>query len=176
MSGVLWVALAGCAEAPPAQAPVTENTGDASSPSGSTSDADSTQTPSEPAGDTAGPLDSGAVPPAASPASSAADESGETRTVQVIASFVKERRDKVRPCYDKVQKSQPQLKGDLMIRFELDPAGKMKKATFSAEESTLVSKEVADCVIAEMKTWNFPASSRGMDTSVGYPFNFNPRR
>lgn len=104
------------------------------------------------------------------------DANGETRTVQLLADFVKQRREKVRPCYDAVQKKQPELKGDLVIRFTLDPQGGVKKTEYDRGQSTIDSTEIADCVVAELKTWQFPASSRGMQTEVAYPFNFNPRR
>jgi hypothetical protein len=105
-----------------------------------------------------------------------AAEQAETRTMDVIRQFVMERREKVRPCYDKVQASRPNLKGDVMMRFILSPSGMVQKIEYSESESTIFSKEIGDCIAAEMKTWQFPASSRGMETKVGYPFNFNPRK
>lgn len=94
----------------------------------------------------------------------------------MIANFVKARRDKVRPCYDTVQKQQRELKGDLMIRFTLDPSGKVTKIEYDRAASTIDSDKIADCVMTEMKTWQFPSSSKRMASEVGYPFNFNPRR
>ena len=117
---------------------------------------------------TASPSTGGAAP--------AADPNGETRTTEVIANFVKERREKVRPCYDTVQREQRQLKGDLMIRFVLDPSGKVTKIQYDRAASTIDSDKIAECVMTEMKTWQFPASSKRMASEVGYPFNFNPRR
>ncbi len=105
-----------------------------------------------------------------------ADANGETRTIEAIAAFVKERREKVRPCYDAALKKDAKLKGDLAIRFVLDPAGKVKKAEYAKDQSSIVSDEAAACVITELSSWQFPASSRGMDSTVTYPFNFNPRR
>ncbi len=103
------------------------------------------------------------------------EEDGETRTTQVVADFVKERRERVRICYDDVQRRNPELQGDIMIRFVLSPEGNVKSIEYSEDESTIHSQELADCMIAEMKTWKFPPSSKGMESSIGYPFNFNPR-
>jgi len=110
---------------------------------------------------------------AASPAPAA--DQPETRTMEVIRKFVLERREKVRPCYDKAQTGRPNFKGDVMMRFVLSPSGMVQSIEYSAKESTLYAPDVGACIAQEMKTWQFPASSRGMETKVGYPFNFNPR-
>jgi hypothetical protein len=99
----------------------------------------------------------------------------ETRTVEVIAKIVKDNRQPVRDCYDKAQKQLPSLKGDMVIFFVLDPEGKVKKIELNQQASTLKSPEVVDCAIKVIKGLNFPPSSRGMETTVNYPYNFNPK-
>jgi hypothetical protein len=139
--------------------------------------------------------------PAAAPAAGKADEAGwegeaeakkpaadgaaqaappdtkkeETRTVDVIAKIVKDNRQPVRDCYDKAQKQLPSLKGDMVIFFVLDPEGKVKKIELNQQASTLKSPEVVDCAIKVIKGLSFPPSSRGMETTVNYPYNFNPK-
>jgi hypothetical protein len=99
----------------------------------------------------------------------------ETRTVDVIAKIVKDNRQPVRDCYDKAQKDLPTLKGDMVIFFVLDPEGKVKKIELNQQSSTLKSPAVVDCAIKVIKGLNFPPSSRGMETTVNYPYNFNPK-
>jgi hypothetical protein len=99
----------------------------------------------------------------------------ETRTVDVIAKIVKDHRQPVRDCYDKAQKELPSLKGDMVIFFVLDPEGKVKKIELNQQASTLKSPAVVDCAIKVIKGLNFPPSSRGMETTVNYPYNFNPK-
>ena len=99
----------------------------------------------------------------------------ETRTVEVISKLVKDQRQPVRDCYDKARKDIPDLKGDMVIHFVLDPKGNIKNIELNVERSTLKSPPVADCAIKVIKGIKFPASSRGMDTTVNYPYNFNPR-
>jgi hypothetical protein len=96
----------------------------------------------------------------------------ETRTMEVIAQIVKENRQPVRDCVDKAKKELPDLKGDMVIHFVVDPEGKVKKAELNQERSNLKSPAVVDCAIAVIKGIKFPASSRGMDTTVNYPYNF----
>jgi hypothetical protein len=97
----------------------------------------------------------------------------ETRTMDVIAQTVKENRKPVRECFDKAKKELPDLKGDMVIHFVVDPDGKVKKAELNQERSTLKSPAVVDCSIKVILGIKFPPSSRGMDTTVNYPFNLN---
>jgi hypothetical protein len=97
----------------------------------------------------------------------------ETRTMDVIAQIVKENRKPVRDCFEKAKKDLPDLKGDMVIHFVVDPDGKVKKADLNVERSTLKSPAVVDCSIKVIQGIKFPASSRGMDTTVNYPFNLN---
>ena len=97
----------------------------------------------------------------------------ETRTMEVIGQIVKDNRKPVRECFDKAKKDLPDLKGDMVIHFVVDPDGKVKKADLNQERSTIKSPAVVDCSIKIILGIKFPPSSRGMDTTVNYPFNFN---
>jgi hypothetical protein len=97
----------------------------------------------------------------------------ETRTMEVIAQVIKDNRKPVRDCFDKAKKDLPDLKGDMVIHFVVDPDGKVKKADLNQERSTIKSPAVVDCSIKVIQGIKFPPSSRGMDTTVNYPFNFN---
>ena len=97
----------------------------------------------------------------------------ETRTMDVIAQIVKDNRKPVRECFDKAKKELPDLKGDMTLHFVVDPDGKVKKAELNQERSTIKSPAVVDCAIKVLNGIKFPPSSRGMDTTVNYPFNFN---
>jgi hypothetical protein len=134
------------------------------------------ETPAEPAGDAAGggeeawsgeeAAKSEKVPPGA-------EGKTETRTMEVIAKIVKDNRQPVRDCMDKAKKELPDLKGDMVIHFVIDPEGKVKKAELNQERSTLKAPAVVECAIKALKGINFPPSSRGMDTTVNYPYNLN---
>jgi hypothetical protein len=97
----------------------------------------------------------------------------DTRTMEVIAKLVKDNRQPVRDCMDKVKKQLPDLKGDMVINFVIDPEGKVKKAELNVERSTLKNPDVSKCAIDTIKGIKFPPSSRGMDTTVNYPYNLN---
>lgn len=98
----------------------------------------------------------------------------ETRSMEVVAQVVKTNRQAVRDCYDKARKELPDLQGDMVIHFVLDPDGKVKKAELNQERSSLKSPAVVDCALKVISGIKFPPSSRGMDTTVNYPYNFTP--
>ena len=99
---------------------------------------------------------------------------GETRTTEAIQKVILANRKSVRDCYDKARKELPTLRGNMTIQFVLDPEGKVKKAELNLDRSEIKSTQVADCAIAVLKSLKFPESSRGMDTTVNYPFDFKP--
>ena len=120
--------------------------------------------------------DAAPATPEAKPAPVPAGKSDvvETRTLEVIQKLVKDNRKPVRECYEKARKDLPSLQGDLIIHFVLDPEGKVKEIAPDLNRSTLKSPSVSDCAIKTIKGISFPPSSRGMETTVNYPYNFTP--
>lgn len=117
-----------------------------------------------------------AKPAAASdaPADAGSGKPPETRTMEVIQQAVKENRKAARKCYDDARKDLKDLTGDVVVHFVIDPEGKVKSAELNQERSTLKSPAVTNCVIDVIKGIKFPKSSRAMETSTNYPFNFTP--
>jgi hypothetical protein len=98
----------------------------------------------------------------------------ETRTTAVIADVIKANRDKARACYEKAAKDVPRLSGDVVIHFVLAPDGKVQHAELNEQRSTIHIPALTNCIIDVITSLPFPASSRGMETKVNYPFNFRP--
>jgi len=98
----------------------------------------------------------------------------ETRTMDVIRKLVMDNRKAARKCYDDARKDQKDLRGDVVVHFVLDPEGKVKLAELNQERSTLKAPVVTDCVLGVIRGIHFPKSSRAMETSTNYPFNFTP--
>ncbi|HEX3854923.1 MAG TPA: AgmX/PglI C-terminal domain-containing protein [Polyangiaceae bacterium] len=98
----------------------------------------------------------------------------ETRTMDVIRKLVMDNRKAARKCYEDARKDLKDLQGNVVIHFVLDPEGKVKSADLNQERSTLKSPAVVNCVIDVIKGIQFPKSSRAMETSTNYPFNFTP--
>jgi hypothetical protein len=99
----------------------------------------------------------------------------ETRTLEVIQKVVAEKRPAVRACYDKAREKNSALPGgDFVVRMVIDPEGVVKSAEQDFDKSTVKSPDLAKCALAEIQTWKFPPSSKGMETKLNYPFNFKP--
>ena len=100
---------------------------------------------------------------------------GETRTMKVIQQTVLDNRARFRACYDAVQDKEPEVQGDMTIHFVLDSSGRVREASLNEQRSTLKHPEIAKCIIGELRKVQFAASSKGLETKVNYPFNFNPK-
>lgn len=96
----------------------------------------------------------------------------ETRSQEVIARIIKENRKPFRECYEKGTKDLPDVQGSLTLHFVLSPDGKVKTAELNQQRSTIKAPAVVDCAIGVLKGLKFPPSSRGMESTVNYPFDF----
>lgn len=125
------------------------------------------------------------TPPPATPAASAADVSGapsspapkgpaDTRTAETIRRVLSANRSTVRACYDAALRENPGIEGDLVVSFLIDPYGIVRKAEVNWEESDIHVPELDTCAACAIEELRFPPSSRGLESRVNYPFNFNP--
>jgi TonB family protein len=112
----------------------------------------------------------------ASSAAAAEPSDSSDRDLTQIQAIVgsEQNRKPVRACYEKAQKELPELKGMMTIKFVLDPDGNVKTAELVPERSEIKSPDVAKCAIDVIKSLKFPKSSKGMETTVNYPYNFKP--
>jgi hypothetical protein len=157
----------GAAAAPPAVATTNPATPTATDGSGSE--------PSAPASSSAVSLTDAPPGSTTEPSEAPADlGAGDTRTTDSIAALVKAHRKEARDCYEKALKQIPGLKGDIVIHFTLKPNGEVKQAELNEPRSTIREASVTTCVIGVVRTIAFPKSSKGLETTVNYPFNFNP--
>lgn len=177
---VLWACGGDAGSAKPAQTAGDASVPPAEPPAGPTAKSDAASdagaTEPKPAGDAKPKGDEEGWAGESEAKAQKAPEGGgktETRTMEVIAQIIKENRKGVRDCFEKAKKDLPDLKGDMVIHFVVDPDGKVKKADLNIERSTLKSPAVVDCSIKVIQGIKFPPSSRGMDTTVNYPFNLN---
>jgi hypothetical protein len=99
---------------------------------------------------------------------------GDTRTMESIAALVKTHRKEARACYEDGRKQNASLTGDLVVHFILKPSGEVKHAELNKERSTITEPSVVKCVISVVTAIQFPKSSKGLESTVNYPFNFTP--
>jgi len=110
------------------------------------------------------------TPAAASSAAPAPD-----RNMNDILAIVRGNRDTFRGCYDKSLKAHPDIKGSFILSFVLNPDGTVKSAQADQARSAIHAADLETCAIAALKTLKFPPSRKGMESTVNYPFDFNPK-
>ena len=81
-----------------------------------------------------------------------------------------------RACYEAALKTNPGIAGDLVVSFIINPDGSVKNAEVNWSESELHVPELDSCTLEVVQAMKFPPSSRGLESKVNYPFNFNPQR
>jgi len=163
------LALLGCgsssANAPPAEA----------APEPAEAAAPAEAEPMAPAATTAAPAESSAPSEPAAAPSPDGDKKGVTddsRTTESIKKIVVQNRPAFKKCYEDARKLTPDLKGTVMLRMELDAAGKVKTAGVALEESTIKDLKLAECITKIAKGLSYPASTKGLDKDFEYEFGF----
>jgi TonB family protein len=166
----LVLPLPACSPSSPAHAPVTDPTpapvdtapGEAKAPETAGAGNDALLAPST--------SSNGASTSTAAPTEGPKD----ARSKEEIQRVVADNRQRVRACYDAALKDNPGIQGDLVVSFVINPEGEVKTAEVNWSESEIHIPELDTCAVEVVKTLKFPASSRGLESKVNYPFNFNP--
>lgn len=89
---------------------------------------------------------------------------------EMIEHVVRQRKDRIRLCYERQLNFIPQLSGKVTVHFEIDPKGNVLSSNLI--EDTLQNKSVKECILSEVKSWTFPKPQGGVIVPVDYPFVF----
>jgi len=167
--GLVALALA-CGDRPPPATPASEPAPEAAAETDLLPTAAPTaEAPAAEPSSTAGAAATSTEP---APEARAKDTRGKEEIQQVMAA----NRDAVRACYDAALAQNPGIQGDLVVDFVIDPHGDVKQAEVNWSQSELHVPEIDTCAVQAVKSFKFPASSRGLESKVSYPFNFKPPR
>jgi len=78
----------------------------------------------------------------------------------------------IRACYEKELNRHPELYGKLVLGWDIGEQGRVLAARVKSNE--LGSREVADCILAKLKTWRFPDPPANQVVEIeAYPFLFS---
>jgi outer membrane biosynthesis protein TonB len=88
-----------------------------------------------------------------------------------LAAYVRSRKGAIQQCYEKELKRNPSLKGKVVVRFNITPAG--RTSDIDIEENTLGNEAVASCIKTTIRGWVFPFKPDS-EVPVAYPFVFAP--
>jgi outer membrane biosynthesis protein TonB len=112
-------------------------------------------------------------PAAAAP--SAANAAPPDRSLNDIRAVVAQNREGFRACFDRAAQAHTGLKGTFTLKFVLSPDGSVKSAEADPAKSQIHAPEMETCAVAVLRGIKFPISRRGMESTVSYPFDFNPK-
>jgi len=88
-----------------------------------------------------------------------------------LAAYVRSRKGAIQQCYEKELKRNPSLKGKVVVRFNITPAG--RTSDIDIEENTLGNEAVGSCIKTTIRGWVFPFKPES-EVPVAYPFVFAP--
>jgi|GEM_PF-2093963 len=72
---------------------------------------------------------------------------------EFLKEYVIKRRFKMQQCYQRILEKDPSVKGEISLQFTASESGEIVAAV--SRQDTVKSKELKECVLAEIKTWKF---------------------
>jgi TonB family protein len=87
-----------------------------------------------------------------------------------VRRIIQSYRSQVRACYDRALVSSPNLQGRVVYRWKILSDGRVDDT--SIQKATLDSANLKSCVLEVIQRMQFPKSTRGLSTTVIYPFVF----
>jgi outer membrane biosynthesis protein TonB len=96
---------------------------------------------------------------------------GDIRSNASLLAVVRRYAPGIQYCYDNELKSDPSLRGKLVVSMTVSASGKVVDALVI--EDTLRSSAARECVLSQIVGWKFPAIEEG-DVSFKTPFVFTP--
>lgn len=102
------------------------------------------------------------------------DKKGEgALTKQQIGDVIKWHSAEVRDCFDRAVHANPTLTGRVELAWTIDCTGAVTKPAIS---ETTLPKDVATCVLENVKHWHFPAPKGGGTAHVTFPWVLKPKK
>ncbi len=93
-------------------------------------------------------------------------------TKQEIESVIKAHLSEIKICYERSLQGNKGLSGKIVTQFVIGSDGRVTSASIS--ESGVHLSELENCVISNLKLWEFPKPRGNGSVNVYYPFTFSP--
>jgi len=87
---------------------------------------------------------------------------------QIIA-VINRHRGEITYCYEQALKKDSGLRGKVSIQFVINPGGRVAKANIA--ESNANSAPLESCMVARLRSWQFPKPVGAVNVDVLYPFH-----
>lgn len=90
----------------------------------------------------------------------------------IIRRIVRAHINEVRHCYKQGLVNDPDLSGEVKVRFSIHPTGLVEGST--VKSTTVSDPKVGTCIAKAVKHWKFPEPTGGARVKVTYPFQLSP--
>lgn len=87
---------------------------------------------------------------------------------QIIA-VINRHRGEITYCYEQALKQDPSVRGKVAIKFVINPNGRVARANIA--ESSANHSRLESCMVARLRTWQFPKPVGSVNVDVLYPFH-----
>ena len=91
----------------------------------------------------------------------------------MVQRVVRTRVNQLRYCYERAQRADPTIRGELELGFTITPEGRVSGASIA--RSTLSSPPVESCFQASVSRWTFPRPTGGAPVTVRQLFRLQPK-
>lgn len=91
-------------------------------------------------------------------------------TKEQVGKVIHAHMSEIRYCYESAQLREPDLAGKLSVAFVVGAPGSVNTARVS--QSSMGERELGECLVGRLKTWQFPHPRGGVNVAVNYPFIF----
>lgn len=98
-------------------------------------------------------------------------EVGGTIDKEAIRRVIRANLTAIQKCYERELNRTPDLVGKLVIEWDIGEQGVVLRTGVRSNE--LGSREVANCLMARLRTWRFPEPPANEVVTVAYPFVFS---
>lgn len=93
---------------------------------------------------------------------------------EAIRRVIRSNLPSIRACYERQLNRKPDLFGKLVLTWEIGEQGRVVSAKMGSNElGGSEGVEVANCILAKLKTWRFPEPPANQIAEVSYPFLFS---
>ena len=87
-----------------------------------------------------------------------------------IGNYVRAHMQPLDDCYDRRLATVPTLRGKLILRFEIASKGEVAEVSADGMQDA----KLIECVVKQVKTWQFEGPPAGVTLRVAYPISFQP--
>ncbi len=90
---------------------------------------------------------------------------------EAIRRVIREHIREIRSCYERELQRSPDLYGKIVLEWDIEEEGRVSRVV--TKSNALGNDNVANCIMARLKTWKFPDPPKDQVGRVVYPFVFS---